>query len=507
MRFEDAVKDPPQKEEVTRPVAVKSAELPIPARRSRSNPEPRWLMPVLDVVLVLVAFVLAYVARYEYTIFRPVLEINRADFLPYLPYALLYAGVLYLNYNSSGLYRNVRGRSLIEETYMIASGVATGIVILLALFFLFQPLVFSRLMLLYVAVLTIVLLAGARMIRRMIHAQLRARGIGVQRVLIVGVGEVGQAVLRSMIARKELGYYPVGYVDDNPDRGNVDLGRVKGLGNLENLRSTIRKYHVDLVVITLPWSHHDRIMSLVHSARRARAEVRIVPDVFQLNLRQVQVETLDGIPLLGVDGEATLEGTNRVIKRVIDIGLILLALPLLVVIFGVTALAIWLESGGPIFYTARRVGENGREFDMVKFRSMIPDADRYRQQLVEASGDDPRHPKIKNDPRITRVGAFIRATSIDELPQLFNVLMGQMSLVGPRPPTPDEVALYEPWHMQRLQTIPGITGLWQVSGRSEIPFDEMCLLDIYYIENWSVRLDLQILFMTVPYVLLRRGAY
>jgi lipopolysaccharide/colanic/teichoic acid biosynthesis glycosyltransferase len=138
---------------------------------------------------------------------------------------------------------------------------------------------------------------------------------------------------------------------------------------------------------------------------------------------------------------------------------------------------------------------------------MIPDADKFREQLVRDSGEDPRHPKIKNDPRITRVGRFIRATSLDELPNLFNVLRGQMSLVGPRPPTPDEVALYQPWHMQRLQTLPGLTGLWQVHGRSEVPFDEMCLLDIYYIENWSVGLDAQILMMTVPRVLLRHGAY
>jgi lipopolysaccharide/colanic/teichoic acid biosynthesis glycosyltransferase len=144
---------------------------------------------------------------------------------------------------------------------------------------------------------------------------------------------------------------------------------------------------------------------------------------------------------------------------------------------------------------------------MYKFRSMIPDADRYRQQLIETHEQDPRHPKIVDDPRITKVGKFIRRTSLDELPNLFNVLRGEMSLVGPRPPLPDEVALYEQWHRQRLQTIPGLTGLWQVSGRSEVPFDEMVLMDIYYIENWSVLFDIQILFMTIPKVLLRRGAY
>jgi lipopolysaccharide/colanic/teichoic acid biosynthesis glycosyltransferase len=179
----------------------------------------------------------------------------------------------------------------------------------------------------------------------------------------------------------------------------------------------------------------------------------------------------------------------------------------LIILFLLVGLAIRLESQGPVLYTQKRIGLNGKAFNLIKFRSMILNADELRAQLVKESGEDPRHPKIKNDPRITFVGRFIRATSLDELPNLINVLRGQMSLVGPRPPTPDEVQLYEPWHMQRLQTLPGLTGLWQVNGRSDVPFDEMCLLDIYYIENWSVGMDAQILMMTLPRVLLRHGAY
>jgi exopolysaccharide biosynthesis polyprenyl glycosylphosphotransferase len=480
----------------------------LPPLPRRKNPLPRGLLPLLDLILALAAFGMAYIARYDLTIFRPVLDPSSASFAPYIPYALVYAGMLYLLHHGNGLYRIVRGRSWLEEVYIVVNGVTSATVIMLAMFFVFQPLVTSRLMLVYVAAITIMLLGFARAIYRMVLAHLRSKGIGVQRVLIVGAGETGQAVLRVMMARKDLGYQVIGYVDDNPDRGSVDLGRVKGLGNLDNLRSTIRKYHVDLVVITLPWSYHDRILSLVRTARKAGAEVRAVPDVFQLNMRQVQVENLDGIPLLGVGGdEQRISGADRLLKRGIDLFLIVLGFPVLTLILVITAVAIRLEGPGPILYRARRVGEGGREFDMFKFRSMIPDAEKYRQQLVEATGEDPRHPKIKNDPRVTRVGALIRKTSIDELPQVLNILRGEMSLVGPRPPTPDEVTLYEPWHRQRLQAIPGITGLWQISGRSDVPFDEMCLLDIYYIENWSVKLDLQILITTLPHVLLRRGAY
>jgi lipopolysaccharide/colanic/teichoic acid biosynthesis glycosyltransferase len=208
-----------------------------------------------------------------------------------------------------------------------------------------------------------------------------------------------------------------------------------------------------------------------------------------------------------VNGHVPLKGSNRLVKRTMDVALIALASPVLLLLFGLVALAIRLEGPGPIFYTARRVGENGREFKMIKFRSMIPDADKMHEELVKTHELDPRHPKLKDDPRVTKVGHIIRRLSLDELPNVANVVTGHMSLVGPRPPTPDEVSLYQPWHMQRLQVKPGMTGLWQVSGRSEVPFDEMCLLDIYYIENWSMQLDAQILMMTIPRVLLRQGAY
>lgn len=462
---------------------------------------------IIDFLLALTAFFIAYLARYELEILRPLEPGNYAPFEPYIPYALIFAAWLVITCRGNGLYKPVRGRPFMEEVYIILNGVTMSTVIVLALSFFLQPRVFSRLMLVYVALLAIVLLAAARIIQRMVQARLRSQGIGIQRVLIIGAEDVGQAVLRTMLARKELGYVPVGFIDDDPARGKVDLGRVRALGNTDNVAEILRRERVDLVVITLKWSHHDRILRLVQICQNAGAEVRIVPDVFQLNMRQVQIENFDGIPLLGLNGHAPLRGGNRIVKRAIDIGLILIASPVIIPILFLVALAIKLEDGGTIFYTQRRVGEGGRPFNMVKFRSMIPNADQYREALIRDNQLDPRHPKLVDDPRITRVGRFIRRTSIDELPNVFNVLRGQMSIVGPRPPTPDEVELYEPWHMQRLQTMPGITGLWQVSGRSEVPFEEMCLLDIYYIENWSIRLDAQILMMTVPRVLLRQGAY
>lgn len=479
-------------------------------RRARAL-EPAWLMPAIDVSIAFLAFVLAYIVRYQVQNqlnIRPGGELFfYTPFDSYLPYMLFFILWLYLNYRGGGLYRTIRTRGWLEEVGIIVNGATNATVLLMAISFAVQPAGFSRLMIIYVGVFAIVLLSLSRVIRRLIFARLRARGIGVQRALVVGAGEVGRAVLQTLIARKALGYVPVGYLDDNPDRGSTDLGRLRGLGELANLPDVLREHQVDVVIVTLPWRHQDKIYRLIETCQRAHVDVSIVPDLFQLNLRQVQVENVDGIPLMSVNARAPMRVGGRVAKRVGDVLAVVIAAPVWLLVFAAVAVAIRLEGPGPIFYIAPRVGQEGRPFGMIKFRSMIPDADKYRNYLVQAHALDPRHPKIKDDPRITRVGRFIRRTSLDELPNLINVFKGDMSLVGPRPPTADEVAHYEPWHRRRLEVKPGMTGLWQISGRSEVPFDEMCLLDIYYIDNWTIPLDLQILLLTVPRVLLRHGAY
>jgi exopolysaccharide biosynthesis polyprenyl glycosylphosphotransferase len=471
--------------------------------------EPAWWLPTADVVAAFLAFILTYVARYQLQLIRPVAELNQVPYTIYLPYTVVFVLWLMLQYATSGLYRTVRNRSLFEEIAIIANGVTNAVVLLMAISFMVQAAGFSRLMLVYLAVTTIMLLSGIRIGRRWTYAYLRShRGIGVQRVLIVGAGEVGQAVLRVMLARRELGYSPIGYLDDNPAIGSVDLGRVRGLGNLDNLHAALGVEDVDMVVITLSWEHHRRIMDMVETCQRHNVEARVIPDVFQLNLRQVNIESLDGIPLLGVRLEPTFYTTNRILKRLLDMTLIILSAPAWLIVFGLVALAIKLDgTNGPAIYKQTRVGENGKQFQMYKFRSMIPGADKLKAELARQHNQDMRFVKIPDDPRITPIGKFIRRTSLDELPNLINVIKGDMSLVGTRPPTPDEVELYDEWHHQRLKTVPGITGMWQISGRSEVPFDEVVLLDIYYIENWSIRLDIEILLKTIPRVLLREGAY
>jgi exopolysaccharide biosynthesis polyprenyl glycosylphosphotransferase len=196
----------------------------------------------------------------------------------------------------------------------------------------------------------------------------------------------------------------------------------------------------------------------------------------------------------------------QIVKRIFDIVLCILALPTVLILMAVVSLLIWLDNPGPILFKQKRTGKGGRRFDMYKFRTMVPNAEDLKKEYAHLNELTPPDFKITNDPRITRVGSFLRKTSLDELPQIINVLKGEMSLVGPRP-TSFDVSTYSLWHTERLEVLPGITGLWQVSGRSEVDFDERLRLDVEYIEQQSLWLDIQILFKTVAVVFTQRGAH
>ena len=284
------------------------------------------------------------------------------------------------------------------------------------------------------------------------------------------------------------------------------MGRVEALGGTDDLAAVIHREMIDTVVITFRWKHYDLIQSLTEVCRETGADVRIVPEIMQLNIRQVQVENLDGIPLLGIGAHRSMSRANQLLKRELDILVVILGLPLWAPISAWWRWRWRLRAKDRSFIARGASARMAAAFEMLKFRSMIENAEALQEAMLRETGEDPRHPKFVDDPRVTGVGKFLRRTSLDELPNLINVIRGEMSLVGPRPPTPSEVELYEARHTRRLQITPGMTGWWQVRGRSNVPFDEMFEMDMYYIENWSIAMDIEILMLTIPRVFLRSGA-
>lgn len=465
-----------------------------------------WVTIATDAVLINVAFVLSYIIRYQLDIPYPVPPEYDAPFTPYIPFAALMTVIALLMYRIDGLYNPTRRRRPLGEVHRIVTGTATSIIAVMAVTFAVQPLYYSRGMMILAGALTIVLLSGARLVEYLVIAARRRRGHGVEQILVIGAGDAGRAVMQTMLADPALGYHIAGYLDDDPEK-QKGLGRIKSLGELQELPGVLGEYAIDEVIVTLPWQYHSKIMSIVDICDAANVRCRLVPDVFQRRLYNVDIESLNGIPLIS-PGPDRLTSSAHLAKRAVDLLLSLLALPAFLILLPVIALAIRLDSPGPIFFRQERIGKDGKPFFVYKFRTMVNGADLMKAQVAHLSkykGDTLL--KVPNDPRVTRVGNFLRRTSIDELPQVLNVLRGEMSWVGPRPNTPDEVSKYNGWQHKRLNVLPGITGLWQVSGRSDVPFDEMCLLDIFYIENWSIGLDMRIILQTIPHVLFGSGAY
>ena len=464
----------------------------------------RPLNVLIDACLINISFVLSYVMRYDWQWFREIgFEARLSD---YWPIQLTFTLTLLILYQLDGVYANRRAPSWLDQMYAITNGTAKGVIIVLAFIFIFRPLTYSRLLILQAGVITIILLGVARWARGLIEARLRRKGIGVARVLIVGAGELGRAVMRAIVARPELGYQCIGFVDDDPERGATNIGRFLALGSLGCLPDVIGRRAVDDVVITLPWSAQPKIMQVMRLCETHRVRVHVAPSLLQLNLNRIDVDDFGGIPLLTAN-EPRIGRGDWIAKRLFDLIGASLVLLLTAPIIVVTAILVRLESPGSPIFSQIRVGQDGRRFKLYKLRSMRVDADDHKHELLPYNEADGPLFKMRNDPRLTRIGRIIRRLSIDELLQFWNVLRGDMSIVGPRPNLPEEVARYADWQRERLRVKPGITGLSQISGRSELTFDETCLLDIYYIENWSLSQDIKIALKTIPYLLSARGAY
>jgi exopolysaccharide biosynthesis polyprenyl glycosylphosphotransferase len=404
-----------------------------------------------------------------------------------------------------GLYNARLTGTWFRQAWTIASSATIGLAFLITYFFVFQPPSSSRLLVPFVWAVAILILCTGRLIVSWAMGMLYRLGLGETRLLVIGSGRLGKMIMQHIAANPSLGYSIVGFLNDKNEPPS-DFGRFKMLGTLEDLGMVIRSMQIDEVIIALPSNMQEHSIKSVRLLERFGASFKLVPDLHELSLSRIDMETVEGIPLIGIK-QVSLNKAQRAVTKAVDIVVSLLILVLGLPFWLCIALAIRLNSPGPIIYRTTRIGLNGRPFKMYKFRSMYQNADQILSALMAHNEAQGPLFKMKEDPRITPVGKFLRRTSFDEIPQLINVIWGEMSLVGPRPPLPDEVAQYEEWQKGRLAIKPGMTGLWQVRGRSDLSFDEGVLMDLYYIENWSLRLYFQILLRTIPAVLFHRGAY
>jgi exopolysaccharide biosynthesis polyprenyl glycosylphosphotransferase len=351
---------------------------------------------------------------------------------------------------------------------------------------------------------------SSRLLLRGTLLQIRKSGYNFRYLLVIGVNERALELARKIDSRPELGYKITGFIAETPSAGAEYLKQEPRpgelLGSLDNLQTVLKSERIDEMMVCLPIdARFSDIALVIKHARDLGVVVRVMPQFRNdFLLGSLRVEEFEGQEVITLFREQML--FQLLIKRLADIGISAAALVILSPLMIVTAVAIKLTSPGPIFFVQNRVGMNQRTFKLYKFRSMVVDAEDRKRDLAHLNEVDGPVFKIGNDPRVTPIGRLIRRTSIDELPQLFNVLQGEMSLVGPRPPLPDEVSRYEWLFRKRLSVKPGITCVWQVSGRNNISFERWMQMDHDYVENWSLWLDLKILMKTLPAVLLRRGA-
>jgi exopolysaccharide biosynthesis polyprenyl glycosylphosphotransferase len=462
----------------------------------------RRLNATLDLALVVIAFFLAALASARLGKDPFVV----ADFwgpltLPVLLALISWAAVLG---TESGLYE-YRMRSFGQTLRKLALVTVKSAGLFLALLFLFRLMLIGRTTFLLHTGFTFVFLLTERVaLAALLHA-MRRRGYNYQAVLVVGTGKIARTFVDDVFGHPEWGVRIVGFLDwELPDR----FWRYRDIplvGELSDLGSIVQNNHIDSVVFAVPRSALARLDGAMRTCEETGTHAVLMADFFEPKIATRTVSQLAGKPVIMFSTAPPNEWGilfKGAFDRVAAAAGLVVASPVMLA----AAVAIKLEDRGPVLFRQHRCGLNGRRFPLYKFRSMVPDAEALKAQLLARNEVSGAAFKMTDDPRITKVGALLRKTSIDELPQLWNVLLGHMSLVGPRPPLPDEVSRFDPWQRRKLSMKPGITGLWQVGGRSNVDFEEWMRMDLDYIDHWSLKLDAKILLKTIPAVLTREGA-
>ena len=459
----------------------------------------------LDLLLTLGALWLANWLRHEYPMVpfgNPGFASSQVFLAPSVIAGTLAIWAFFLWY--FGVYDERRTHSFFLEIQSVLIAVTVATVVFSAFLFFYVEF-FSRLITVYFYVINLALLINLRWIFRLVLRTVLADWEAQRPVLVIGTGDIAREIIRLLRERHWMFLQPLGVVGlDAGDKPADDSVRL--LGTMADLPQLVAHHRVEEVIIALSVKEHEHMVAAVEQLAALPVRVRIVPDLLELVTARAQVEDLNGIPLIGIRDPA-ITGFDRVVKRVFDLVLSTLAIVLLAPLMAVIALATKLDSPGEIIFKQRRVGENGRKFMMCKFRTMVADAERQIEERIVRGARLEEVYKPRQDARVTRVGRILRRTSLDELPNLFNVVKGEMSLVGPRPELPWMVERYEPWQRKRLAVAPGMTGWWQINGRSDLPLHHNVQYDLYYIQNYSPLLDLIILWRTIWIVLRGKGAY
>ena len=456
---------------------------------------------LFDLAMLAAAFPIAYWLRDE------VIEVPTKGLYPIRTYwPLLAASLLVWQVSAwfATLYDRYRTVGLAAEIVRLVRSFVLLAVLMAAGQFVLKPQNdVSRLLFVFYYAIAFVLLVANRVVLRLAAQAARRRGYNTRTFVVVGSGPMTESIVRAIDAHREWGYRFAGYVLETgaePPPGARVLGRLGELGEI------LVSHVVDEVILAVPRERLEVIEKAVELCEEQGVGVKVLLDFFPSRISKLEVEELDGIPILALSS-APSEVAPLVGKRIFDVVVSALVLLAMAPAFLVVAIAIKLDSPGPVVFRQRRIGLNGRRFWLYKFRSMVHGAERQLPQL-RARNEMKGGPtfKLTDDPRVTRVGRWLRKTSLDEFPQFWNVLKGEMSVVGPRPPLPHEVKEYERWHRRRLSVRPGITCTWQVSGRNEVDFARWMELDLHYIDNWSLWHDLKIVLQTIPAVLLGKGA-
>lgn len=449
------------------------------------------LVPV-DFVMIMAAGFAAYFLRLSPIVadWRPVL-FN----LPIIYYLTLIASLavfFVIVFAISGLYKVKSRRGQIEEFFQVILSVSAGMMVIIIFMFFKREWFDSRFIMLAAWFFGIMFVTIGRLLAAKVRRALMAhRGFGVERVLLIGEGEQANLIKQEIETNPYIGYSILAHVP------HIDLASIK---------SIVKNPGAQKIILANQNFQRSAVVDLINFCEDMRIDLKFVPDLFGAVSRNIEMDILGGNPLIELR-RTNLEGWGVVIKRISDIIGAILLLPFLLPLFLVIGFLIKWGSKGPVFVKLKRVS-GGKEFELFKFRSMIDGADRYKPYFIPENEryDGPLF-KLKNDPRVTRVGKLIRSKRIDELPQIFNVLKGDISMVGPRPHEPQEVAKYERHHKKVLAIKSGVTGLAQTSGAEKLPFEEEVKLDRYYIENWSLKKDVVILLKTLGILIFGRTEY